>query len=161
MTSCQAAGQHRPVRSKLKAVQMTVKGKGGRPKKKIDFGQLDKLCHIHCTGEECAAILGMDYDTLNRRLKEEVGKGFAEYFAEKSATGKASLRRRQIQSAMEGNPTMLIWLGKQMLKQQDLSKQEIVADISTTDKNKLLERLRGDLTDDEAAQIYQQLMGIN
>ena len=40
-----------------------TKNKGGRPKVVIDYKTLEKLCAIHCTGEECAAILGVDYDT--------------------------------------------------------------------------------------------------
>lgn len=100
--------------------------KGGRPEKHIDYKQLDKFCAIHCTGEECAALLDMDYDTLNRKLKEEGHGGFTDYFTQKSANGKASLRRRQFQAANEGNPTMLIWLGKQWLGQSD--KQEIAVE---------------------------------
>lgn len=34
-------------------------------------------------------------------------------------TGKASLRGKQFAVAMTGNPTMLIWLGKNMLGQKD------------------------------------------
>lgn len=93
--------------------------KGGPPKTIIDYETLDDLCNIHCTGEECAAILGMDYDTLNVRLKEDGNGGFSDYFKIKSAGGKMSLRRRQIGLALEGNPTMLIWMGKQQLGQTD------------------------------------------
>lgn len=94
-------------------------------KKQIDYAQLDKLCAIQCTGEECAAFLGMDYDTLNNRLKEDGGAGFSDYYAQKSAGGKVSLRRKQYQKAVEeGNPTMLIWLGKQWLGQKDGIEQE-------------------------------------
>lgn len=97
--------------------------KGGRPRYKIDYGLLDNLCAIQCTGEECASVLGVDYDTLNRNLKHDGHGGFADYFAKKSGAGKASLRRRQFKTAEEGNPTMLIWLGKQYLGQSE--KQEI------------------------------------
>lgn len=91
-------------------------------RKVIDYDTLDKLCAIQCTGEECAAVLGIDYDTLNRRVKQDTGKKFTEYFAEKGSIGKVSLRRRQFNMA-ESNPTMAIWLGKQYLGQAD--KQEI------------------------------------
>jgi len=37
-----------------------------------------------------------------------------------------SLRRKQIEVALKGNVSMLIWLGKQMLGQMD--KQELIAD---------------------------------
>ncbi len=94
-------------------------------KKQIDYKILDNLCLIQCTGEECASILGIDYDTLNNRLKEDTGSGFSDYYAQKSAGGKVSLRRKQYQKAVEeGNPTMLIWLGKQWLGQKDGIEQE-------------------------------------
>lgn len=99
----------------------------GPYKKQIDYEQLDKLCAIQCTGEECASILGMDYDTLNNRLKEDGFGGFSDYFTLKSATGKMSLRRRQYTLAEEGNPTMLIWLGKQWLGQSE-KKEITIAD---------------------------------
>ena len=99
------------------------KNKGGRPLKVIDYKKLDAMCAIHCTGEECAAILGMDYDTLNRTLKKDGRKGFAEYFKVKGANGKMSLRRKQFDHAMSGNATMLIWLGKQWLGQADKAEE--------------------------------------
>ena len=100
------------------------KSKGGRPRKEINYTQLEELCRIQCTGEECASILGMCYEHLDKRLKEDGHGGFLEYFQQKGADGKASLRRRQYLAAVEdGNPTMLVWLGKQWLKQVD--KQEI------------------------------------
>lgn len=118
-----------------------------RPRKKIDFIKLDELISIFCTGEECASILDIDYDTLNTRLKEEKGMSFSEYFKHKSADGKASLRRTQFVMAQK-NPRMAEWLGKQHLGQTD--KQQIQStfegDVRFTDKykeysNKLLRRL--------------------
>jgi len=91
-----------------------------RPRKEIDYKILEELCKIHCTGEECAAILHIDYDTLNSVLKRDKKGGFSEYFKRHSADGKASLRRRQFQSAVDdGNVPMMIWLGKQHLGQLD------------------------------------------
>lgn len=94
-----------------------------RPRKEIDYSILQALCRILCTGEECASILGIDYDTLNRGLKREGHGGFAEYYKRHSAEGKVSLRRMQFQAAQDGNVTMQIFLGKQCLGQSD--KQEI------------------------------------
>lgn len=100
--------------------QTPEKNKGGAPKKPIDYSSLDKLCAIHCTGEECAAILGCSYEHLNNTLKKDGHGGFLDYFKQKSAAGKMSLRRKQYTKAVdEGNPTMLIWLGKQWLGQSD------------------------------------------
>lgn len=99
------------------------KNKGGRPKKEIDYTKLDAMCAIHCTGEECAAILNIDYDTLNKCLKRDGHIGFTEYFRIKGSNGKMSLRRKQYDQAMSGNATMLIWLGKQWLGQLDKAEE--------------------------------------
>ena len=95
------------------------KNKGGRPPKKIDYTALDKMCYLQCTGEECAAMLEMSYLLLNQKLKEDGHDGFLGYYAIKSQGGKSSLRRRQYKAAMDGQPTMLVWLGKQWLGQED------------------------------------------
>ena len=95
-----------------------------RPKIKIDWEQVDRMCALHCTGEEQASILGVDYDTLNRACKREKRKSFAEYFKQKSATGKMSLRRKQYTSAMDGNTSLLIWLGKNWLGQKDHAEEK-------------------------------------
>lgn len=94
--------------------------KVGRPKIEIDWKKVESLCAIHCTAEEIASILDISSDTLERRCKENHNISLAEYIRQKSANGKASLRRRQYKKAMEeGNTTMLIWLGKQWLGQTD------------------------------------------
>lgn len=103
---------------------MTEKNLGGRPRKEIDYTLLDKLCSIQCTGEETASVLGMSYESLNNKLKEEGHGGFLEYFKKKSATGKMSLRRKQMETALAGNVGMLIWLGKQYLGQKDRIEQQ-------------------------------------
>lgn len=92
---------------------------GGRPRVEIDIDQLRNLVRIQCTAEECASVLNCSADTLDRRLKEEGFDGFADFYKRHSSEGKASLRRAQWKAAQDGNPTMLIWLGKQMLAQRD------------------------------------------
>jgi len=103
---------------------MPAKNKGGRPKHKIDYKTLQGLCSILCTGEECAAILGIDYDTLNRNLKDDGYGGFSEYLKKYGAEGKSCLRRNQFKMS-EKNPVMAIWLGKQHLGQKDKFEQDL------------------------------------
>lgn len=94
---------------------------GGRPRKEIskaDWEKLDQMAAIHCTGEEMAGVLGMSYDTLELRVKETHGVSFSDWFAEKSSSGKMSLRRKQFTMAQK-NAAMAIWLGKQWLGQKD------------------------------------------
>ena len=108
--------------------EQTEKNLGGRPKKPIDYATLDKLCGIQCTGEECAAILGISYEHLNNQLKRDGNGGFLDYFKQKGAQGKMSLRRKQYEVATSGNPTMLIWLGKQWLGQAEKQETEVKSD---------------------------------
>ena len=96
-----------------------------RPRVEINYNTVDKLLHIQCTGEEIASVLGIDYDTLQRAVKRDKKMRFAEYIKQKANSGKASLRRMQWKAAENGNNTMLVWLGKQMLGQTDKSQTEI------------------------------------
>ena len=122
--------------------------KGGRPTKEIDYTKLDAMCAIQCTGEECSAILGMDYDTLNNRLKKDGNGGFSEYFKLKGANGKMSLRRKQFEQASSGNSTMLIWLGKQWLGQAEKSEnitKDVTHEVSDEELNAKILELMGAL----------------
>lgn len=96
-----------------------MSSKGGRPKKEIDWDLFEKLCAIHCTLIEISDILGVSHDTLERACKKRFRKGFAYVSRQKAAKGKMSLRRKQYSMAMDGNVTLLIWLGKQWLGQKD------------------------------------------
>lgn len=90
----------------------------GRPKIPIDFPMVEKLCAIQCTGDEIASVLGINYDTLFNRIKQEYGITFSEYFKKHSGAGKASLRRTQFELAKK-SAAMCIWLGKQYLGQRE------------------------------------------
>lgn len=102
-----------------------------RPRIEIDWDEFEKLCGLQCTQEEIAGWFDCSVDTIDRRVKEKHGVSFAEVFKLKSGKGKISLRRKQMSVAMAGNPTMLIFLGKQYLGQSD--KRE---DIWKTDDKK-------------------------
>lgn len=82
-----------------------------RPRKKVDLKQLETLASIGLSTQEMAAVLDCSKDTLERRFMKAIEKGRQKY--------KASLKRKQYELAMKGNPTMLIWLGKQALGQTD------------------------------------------
>lgn len=96
-----------------------------RPRKEFDVDQFEKLCQIQATEQEIANWFDMTDDTLNARCKETYGKCFSDTYKKYSDTGKMSLRRKQVQIALNGNVTMLIWLGKQMLGQSDKQEQKM------------------------------------
>ena len=97
-----------------------------KPMTDKEFEQLVNMIRIQCTRDEICDILGMSDTTLNRRIKEQGIEGvdnFEALYKKHQGEGKASLRRAQWKAAQDGNPTMLVWLGKQMLGQKD--KQEL------------------------------------
>ncbi len=95
---------------------------GGRPRKELsddDFEKLVAMIRIQCTQDEICGIMGMTSETLNTRLQERGEGSFSTLYKKHGDEGKASLRRAQWKAAQDGNPTMLVWLGKQMLGQRD------------------------------------------
>ena len=87
-----------------------------RPKKyDIDPKQVEKLAGYGCTNTEIAGVYGCSADLIDKSYSEFLTKGRANL--------KKRLRKAQLDSALAGNSTMLIWLGKQMLGQVD--KQEV------------------------------------
>ena len=100
----------------------------GRPKIEIDWELFERLCSIMCTEVEIAEIFECSVDTIERACKRKYRETFADTYKKKSSKGKMSLRRKQFEIAMNGHPTMLIWLGKQHLGQQD--KMEHSADFN-------------------------------
>lgn len=90
-----------------------------RPKKVINQKQFESLCAIQCTKEEICDVLNVTEKTLNNWCKEVYNESFSLVFSQKRSLGKTSLRRNQWKLAENGNSTMQIWLGKQILKQSE------------------------------------------
>lgn len=97
-----------------------------RPRKELNWDEVDKLCAIQATRREIASWFDVDEKTIEARCEQDQGMSFSMYFEQKAGAGKISLRRKQFEVAMNGNVTMLIWLGKNLLDQKD--KQEITTD---------------------------------
>jgi len=83
----------------------------GRPKLNIDEVLVERLAERFCAYTEIAAIVGCNEGTIRKRFSEVVSKG--------REKGKRILREWQLKAAENGNPTMLIWLGKMYLDQRD------------------------------------------
>ena len=90
----------------------------------IDVEQLKKLCGIQCTKRELCSIFNCSDETIERRIEESTGMGWTAFYEKHKGDGLVSLRRKQLEVALAGNPTLLIWLGKQFLNQKDQSKVE-------------------------------------
>jgi hypothetical protein len=95
-----------------------------RPKPIIDYNLIEKLANLGCTEYEIAYALNYSpkhFSSLKRKdtlIREAINRG--------SNGIKISIRRAQLKVALPdesreyaGNPTMLIWLGKQYLHQSD------------------------------------------
>jgi hypothetical protein len=83
----------------------------GKDKKIIDPKEVEKLASIGMKVSEMAEWFGVDDSTLNYNFKQNILKGKHNLHC--------SLRQAQIRLAMSGNATMLIFLGKVILGQNE------------------------------------------
>jgi hypothetical protein len=93
------------------------KGHGGRPPVPVDVDTVKRAASIGCTNAEIAALTGVSERTYNNRFEKD--EAFQEAVEIARGVGRATLRRYQWHAASNGNPAILIWLGKQMLGQVD------------------------------------------
>jgi hypothetical protein len=128
---------------------------GGRKPIDIDLVELEKLAMLHCTQVEVAAWLDVTQKTVSVKLAQ---KRYAEVWERGWAKGNISLRRHQFQRAEAGDKTMLIWLGKQWLGQQD--RQEITGKdggpvehhhVTESELDAEIRRLLGEVADSQEA----------
>lgn len=83
----------------------------GRDKIVVDPDEVRDLASIGCTDKDIANWFGIKEDTLRYNFTADLIKGREDL--------KVSLRRAQLKLALQGNATMLIWLGKNLLGQSD------------------------------------------
>ncbi len=83
----------------------------GDNKRCIDPDEVENLSRLWCEYGEMATILGINVETLKYNFMDQIQKGRSET--------KQALRKAQIKSALGGNTTMMIWLGKNILGQSD------------------------------------------
>jgi hypothetical protein len=90
-----------------------------RPPVNLDWARIEQLASTGTSGVGIARICGVAEDTLRKRCKKDKNIGFSEFMRQKREVGFSSIRMKQYQVALAGNPSMLIWLGKQYLDQND------------------------------------------
>jgi len=93
----------------------------GRPPAPIDWKTVDRLLQAGCLGTQIAARLAIRPEVLYDACQREHKANFTEYSAQKREHGETLLLEKQMEAAMKGDKTMLIWLGKQRLGQADKS----------------------------------------
>lgn len=109
----------------------------GRPAKVIDANKVYEFAKEGNQNKEIADFFGVSSDTIERRFAAELRKGRADR--------NMRLRKIQLKVADQGNPTLLIWLGKQYLGQSDslidIHVQEAIAS-SGLNKNDIIELIK-------------------
>lgn len=83
----------------------------GAPRK-INIEDLERVAMLICTKQELAVHFNVSVDTLEEPL-------YAEAIKRGESKGKESLRRMQWKTAMAGNPSMQMFLGKVILRQRE------------------------------------------
>jgi hypothetical protein len=98
------------------------------PNKKIDIELAGKLAQAGSNGVQIAAHFGVHPDTLRDRIVDVTGfSDFSSWLQDKKAKGDSLLLTKQYDIAMQGDRTMLVWLGKQRLGQSD--KQDVQGEV--------------------------------
>ena len=83
----------------------------GRNATVVPPDEVEHLASLGCTDAEIARYHGVKEDTLRRHFEEYLARGRHQL--------RTTLRQAQLRVALEGNPTMLIWLGKNLLNQNE------------------------------------------
>lgn len=83
----------------------------GRDKIVVPPNEVEHLASLGCTDKDIAEYFGVSESSLRYNLSVFLIKGRHQL--------KVSLRQKQLQVALEGNPTMLIWLGRNVLGQNE------------------------------------------
>lgn len=83
----------------------------GRNKTVVPPEEVEHQASLGCTDREIADYFDVHENTLRYNFKAYLTKGRYQL--------KTTLRQAQLRVALDGNPTMLIWLGKNILSQND------------------------------------------
>ncbi|HSR09309.1 MAG TPA: hypothetical protein VLM42_19410 [Bryobacteraceae bacterium] len=116
----------------------------GRKAVQIDLIELEKLCSIHCTDEDLAAVFGVSVRTIEKRKKNPE---FAAAMNRGKAKGRLSIRRQQFKLLEKGNPLIAKWLGKVVLGQRDVTPIELSG--PNGNQLKISMEMVNDILDDE------------
>jgi|TARA_R110000868_G_scaffold141154_2_gene357410 hypothetical protein len=108
-----------------------------RPIKPINAEQVERMASVGCTVEEIALVMECNKKTLERRFVAVLEKGRARL--------RSGLRHKQVQMALAGDKTMLVWLGKQLLGQRD----RMDSDINQRTEIVTIERMKPRTTNDQ------------
>jgi len=118
----------------------------GRPKTILDPQKAEIFGRFRATYETMADYFQCSEQTIRRTMQDEDSE-FCKAYKTAIANTKMALSEMQLKKAMEGNVTMLIWLGKQYLGQSDKTEidhtskgEQIVLNITSKEDKETIER---------------------
>lgn len=117
------------------------KKKRGRPQIEIDKLEFEKLCEFQATKKDIANTFNVGEATIDRWCQRTYGMNFEDTFDRKRVKGLNSLRAKQYETAMKGNVSMMIWLGRNWLGQKD-DPGKLAVNLEIEDLTPLAEMLR-------------------
>lgn len=120
----------------------------------INWDEVDKFLMAGASGVQISAVIGITHETLYERCLKEKKVPFSTYSLEKRQKGNSMLLGKQYQVAMQGNTTMLVWLGKQRLEQKEPKEKD-------QDNELLLKLIRRAICDGTLADLSKQLQDEN
>jgi hypothetical protein len=113
----------------------------GRDNKVVMPDEVELMASLGCPDREIAEYFGINDDTLRYNFKSFLING--------KQNLRNGLRKAQIRIALEGNATMLIWLGKQILSQSDT--------VYNTDAEQPLPWIETEITETDATETINKL----
>ena len=113
----------------------------GRDNKVLMPDEVELMASLGCPDREIAEYFGINDDTLRYNFKSFLING--------KQNLRNGLRKAQIRIALEGNATMLIWLGKQILSQQE--------NVYNTDAEQPLPWIETEITETDATETINKL----
>ena len=96
-----------------------------KQKTPIDWELVAKWVTGGASGVQCAHQLGIAEKTLYGRVQVELRMHWSSFYDMYRARGDRMIHNKQFEIAMKGDRNMLMWLGKQRLKQSDKIDQTV------------------------------------
>jgi len=118
----------------------------GRPKSldTVDLEQVALFGRFRATYETMAGHFGVSTRTVERYMTDDESD-FCRCYKKAFSECKMSIAEAQVRSALDGNATLLIWLGKQHLGQVDKSEVKQEVEVKTITINRVSKTISEDV----------------
>lgn len=100
-----------------------IKKRTKNSKIQLDWATIDGILQFAATKKQCAAILEVSEDTIDRRIKEQKKMTFEDYKETKLGITKIKLQQKAIKMGLDGNPAMLIFCLKNLCGWSDKNEE--------------------------------------